>query len=199
MGKWTDTLFGSTGIKSGFSKAQRQYQKGLIGTSNDIQNSIMESSYAGDYTENSYRDMQNALKGQMYGAIAANQHTNRLHGSQQGYRDSNIRQGFNQQMTNLAYQYKTQQQDWMQNYAQKAKDWNYTGKYQAMSLLSDPILKTDNVTTQSAGVFDMVNAGLGVASSAANLYSSISNPFGGKGSSASAGAKNSGLGGFARK
>lgn len=170
------------------SPEQKEYQNFLMGQSQGLAGMNMDSSYAGGYADQAYGAMQNSLRGQMNQALAGNQHTSRFHSSQQGYRNANIRNQFSQTMTNLAYQHATQQQDWMQQYAQKAKDWNYGGKYQAMAMLSDPALKnqTENYMTQGTGLMDIFNAASSIGSTISGMAGST--PTGG---SMSSGAKKS--------
>lgn len=170
-----DALFGKTKTSqvATLTPDQVAYQNFLSGQAQGLAGQTMDSSYAGGYANQAYGDMQNALRGQMNQALSANRHSSRFHSSGQGYRDANIRNQFSQTMTDLAYKHAMTQQDWMQSYAQKAKDWNYTGKYQAMAMLSDPILKNqfENVTERGTGFMDIFNAVSGMGQT---IYSAAS-------------------------
>lgn len=170
--------FGGTKIKQYdiLNDQQKAYQGFLQGQSEGLGGMTMDSSYAGGYANQAYGDMQNALRSQMNQALVDNRHSSRFHGSGQGYRDARIRNQFSQTMTDLAYKHSMTQQDWMQQYAQKAKDWNYTGKYQAMAMLSDPILaqQKGQYTQDKPGVLDFLTSGFGLVNTGLNIGNSIS-------------------------
>lgn len=166
-------FFGGTKTKTYnlLDAGQQEYQNFLRGQSQSLGDMTMDSSYMGDYANRSYLDMQNALAGQMNDALVSGRHSGRFHSSGQRYRDAAVRNQFSNTMTNLAYQHNTQQQDWMQQYAQKAKDWNYMGKYQAMTMMSDPILqqKTAQYQVNKPGFLDYFNATLGMTGTVADV------------------------------
>lgn len=190
-----DFLFGGSKTKqhATLSPEQIAAQNFLMGQMNDLGGMEMQSSYRGDIAGQNLRQIQRDYTRMANEAVRENRHHNRLHSSHQGIRTADIRNRFAADMNKLTYQHQTQQQDWMQAYAQKAKDWNYGGRYQMMAMLSQPALKNqfENVTEKTPGLFDVIS---GISGAAANITGMFGGSGGGGAPMASA-ARIPGLGG----